>query len=252
MAHPVACVNQVADLGVESTEGMDAGKAGRGETMRRPTIAGTLVACGLLIGLAVPVASLAQPPGPRDGPRHRWGHHRGPEPDRFIARHAEELGLSAETLDAIEKIVDESRVQSEAIREKLRGEYEVLHGYLTQEMPDESAVMAQAEAIEALKLAAHKNRLRAMIAIRNQLTPEQRQELVRIRDERMPRGRKRGPMSACRDDLARLCPEAEPGQSTLQCLSSRWGDLSDACRGAFEGGPRGGFGRWDRSPPASE
>ena len=37
-----------------------------------------------------------------------------------------------------------TRARSEAIEEELRGEYEVLHGFLTQEMPDESAVMAPA------------------------------------------------------------------------------------------------------------
>jgi Spy/CpxP family protein refolding chaperone len=220
--------------------------------MRRPTIAGTLIACGLLFGLAFPVASLAQPPGPLDGPRHRWGHHGGPGPDRFIARHAEELGLGAETLEAIEKIVDESRARSEAIDEELRGEHEVLRGFLTQEIPDESAVMAQAEVIDALKLAAHKNRLRAMIAIRSQLTPEQRQELVRIREERMPRGKKHRPMGACRDDVANLCPEAGPGQATLECLSGSWAELSEECRSAFEGGPRRGFGRGDRFGPPGD
>jgi Spy/CpxP family protein refolding chaperone len=217
--------------------------------MRRSDIARTLVACGLLLGLAFPVASLAQPPGPPGGPHHRWGHHGGPGPDRFIARHAEELGLSAETLEAIEKIVDESHARSETLREKLRGEYEVLHELLAQEMPDEPAVMSQAEVVDALKHEAHKNRLQALIAIRSQLTPEQRQELVRIREERMPRGGKYGPMGTCRDDVTELCPEAEPGRAALECLSGNWAELSEKCRAAFEDGPRRGFGRGDRFGP---
>jgi Spy/CpxP family protein refolding chaperone len=211
--------------------------------MHRTDIAGTLIACGLLFGLAFPLASLAQPPGSLDRPHHRWGHHGGPEPDRFIAYHAEELGLSGDTLDAIEKIVDESRARSETLREELRGEYEALHELLTQEMPDESAVMAQAEVVDALKLEAHKNRLRALIAIRSQLTPEQRQELIRIREERMPRGRKHGAMGTCQDDVAKLCPEAEPGRAALECLSGNWDALSEECRAAFEDGPRREFGR---------
>jgi Spy/CpxP family protein refolding chaperone len=214
--------------------------------MRRTDIAGTLIACGLLLGLAFPVASLAQPPGSLDRPHHRRGHHGGPGPERFIAHHAEELGLSAETLEAIEKIVDESRAQSETLREKLHGEHEALHELLTQEMPDESAVMAQAEVVDALKAEAHKNRLRALIAIRSQLTPEQRQELVRIREERMPRGKKYGPMGACRDDVAELCPEAEPGRAALECLSGSWSELSKECRAAFEDGPRREFDRRPR------
>jgi Spy/CpxP family protein refolding chaperone len=207
--------------------------------MRRIEITGTLVACGLLFALAFPVASSAQPPGRFDRPHHRWDHRGGPGPDRFIAQHAEELGLSDETVEAIDKIVDESRARSEKLHEQLRGEHEALHDLLAQDVPDEAAVMAQAEAIDALKLQENKNRLRALIAIRSQLTPEQRQELIRIREERMPRERKRGPMGACRDDMAALCPDAEPGRAALECLSGNWDELSAKCRGAFEGGPRG-------------
>jgi Spy/CpxP family protein refolding chaperone len=213
--------------------------------MRRPTIAGTLIACGLLIGLALPVASLARPPGPPGEGSGHGRHHRGPDPERFIEQHAEELGLSAETREAILKIVEDSRARSEEIREKLRDEHEALHELLNQDLPDESDVMDQIEAINALKLAAHKNRVKAMIAIRLQLTPEQRQELTRIREEAMP-GRRRGALRKCREDVAKLCPEAEPGQSTLECLSGNWDELSEECRGSFEGGRRSGFGRWPR------
>jgi Spy/CpxP family protein refolding chaperone len=218
--------------------------------MRQPTIAGTLVACGLLIGLALPITGLAQPPGGPEGRAHRWGHRGDRGPERFIEQHAEELGLSAESLEAIEKIVDDSRARSEALHEELRGEHEALRALLEQEMPDESAVMAQAEAINARKLQAHENRLGAMIAIRHQLTPEQRQELVRIREERVQRGKKLWALRACRDDVGDLCPEAGRGRAALTCLSDNWDELSEECRAVFEDGPRRrAFGRSDRSGP---
>jgi Spy/CpxP family protein refolding chaperone len=216
--------------------------------MRRPTIAGTFITFGLLIGLAFPVASLAEPPGHRDGPPHHWDHHRGPGPERFIERHAKELGLGAETLEAIDEIVEESHDRWEALDEKLRDEYEALHELLSQEVPDESAVMSQVEVISALKLEAHKNRLRAMTAIRRLLTPEQRQELVRIREESLP-WRKRGPMGRCGDDIAKLCPEAGPGRAALKCLSDNWDELSEECQAAFEGGRRRDFDRRPRFGP---
>jgi Spy/CpxP family protein refolding chaperone len=213
--------------------------------MCQVTIARTLIACGLLVGLAFPIASVAQRWRDPDGPAHRWGHRRDPGPDRSIEQHAKELGLSAEALEAIGKVVDESRARSEALHEELRGEYEALHGLLDQEMPDESAVMTKAEAINTLKLKAHKNRLEAMIAIRRQLTPEQRQELVGIREERMRLGKKHWPMGACRDDVAAFCPEAGPGHSALMCLSGNWDELSKECRAVFEGERRRGFDRTD-------
>lgn len=202
------------------------------------------MACGLLIALGLPAASLAQPPGPGTHGPH-WGGHRERGPERFIEEHAEELGLAAETREAIEKIVEESRARSEALHEQARDEKKALHELLNQSMPDEAAVMAQAEAVDALMLKARQNRLKAMIAIRGLLTPEQREKLVEIREERSP-GHKRGLLRHCRDEIEELCPDAEPGQPTLECLSGNWDGLSEECRALFESDRRSGFGRRDR------
>jgi Spy/CpxP family protein refolding chaperone len=212
--------------------------------MRGSNIAGALVACGLGIGLTLPIASLAEFGGPRGDHLQRRDH--GPE--RIIERYADQLGLSAETRTAIQQVIDESRARGEAIRENLRGEHEALHELLKQPLPDESAVMAQAEAISALELSAKKNRFRAMIAIHGLLTPEQRDELVAIREEAEAR-RKARPMRACREDLANLCPEAGPGRAMLECLSGSWDRLSEGCRSSFEEGPGSGFGPRHRFRP---
>jgi len=213
--------------------------------MRQSTIAGTLVACGLLIALGLPTASLAQPPGPPGPHGPGWGGHRERGPGRFIEQHAEELGLSAETREAIEKIVEESRGRSEELREEARDEGEALHELLKQAMPDEAEVMAQAEVVEALRSKAKQNRLKAMIAIRGLLTPEQREKLIEIREERSS-GRTKGPLRHCRDEIAELCPDAAPGKATLECLSGNWDELSEECRAPFERGRRSDFRRRDR------
>ena len=213
--------------------------------MRQSTIAGIVVACGLLMALGLPTASLAQFPGPPEPRGPHWGGDRERGPERFIERHAEELGLSAETREAIEKIVEESRARSEGLREEAREEREELHELLNQAMPDEDEVMAQAEVVEALKLKTRQNRLKAMIAIRGLLTPEQREKLVEIREERSSRG-KRGLRRHCRAEIEELCADAAPGKATLECLSGNWEELSDECRAPFEGGRRSGFGRRDR------
>jgi Spy/CpxP family protein refolding chaperone len=49
---------------------------------------------------------------------------------------------------------------------------------LEHENPDEAAVMAQADAIGALKTEAQKHRLRTMLQVRALLTPEQRTKLL--------------------------------------------------------------------------
>jgi Spy/CpxP family protein refolding chaperone len=192
----------------------------------------------LLAGLVAPGTSAAEPPGPPPG----HGPPGGPHPGRFIERHAERLGLDAETLEAIQKISDESRERGEELRIELRDAHRAMRDLLSGEAPDEPAVLQQAESIGELELEERKNRLRAMIRIRGLLTPEQREELMRMREELGPRGR-RGPLGGCQKDLRGVCREAELGRPALQCLSQHWDELSEECRSMLEGKPRRGFGR---------
>jgi Spy/CpxP family protein refolding chaperone len=198
----------------------------------------------LLAGFSPVAISLAQPPGPPRG----HGPPPGPPPERFIEEHAERLGLGDETLETIHEIVDESRERRKALRVELRDAHEKMRELLSQEEPDESAVMAQAEAVGELELEERKNRLRATLRIRALLTPEQRRELVQIRGEGRGRRMSRR-MGACRDDVSRICPDAQPGRASLQCLSEHWDELSKECQSAFEDKPRRGFRRGGRFRP---
>jgi Spy/CpxP family protein refolding chaperone len=194
------------------------------------------------------------------GPKH--GGRRGPDPGRFIDRHGDELGLDAEARESIQAIVDESRSRAEQIRGEIRGGHEAMRALLSESTPDEDVVMAQHDRIEALKSKQRRNRLESMLAIRKLLTPEQREQLIGMRegwrrgrvegrrfgDEDGPGGGdwpgkgRHGPLAGCREDVANLCSESEPGRARLQCLDAEWENLSDDCRAAFEGrgrlGPR--------------
>ena len=55
---------------------------------------------------------------------------------------------------------------------------------LDQEAPDLNGILRQADRIGAIETELNKLRLRTMLRIRGLLTPEQRQELVRIHEER--------------------------------------------------------------------
>lgn len=191
---------------------------------------------------------LAVERGPEESPRYG---RRGPDPGHFLDRHADELGLDAGVRESIQAIVDASRLQAEKIRKEIRGEYEAMRGLLSQSSPDEAAVMQQSDRIEALRTEQRKNRLEAMLAIRKLLTPEQREQLVAMREEgRSGFGgpgtgdrfgkRHRGPLAGCREDVATLCSESEPGRPRLKCLDAEWENLSDGCRAAFEGRGRRG------------
>ncbi len=201
--------------------------------MTSPTALKVFLGCALLGCVFAVGASFARPPGPHKG--------NGP-PSGSIEEHAEQLGLDEETLDAIQEIVKVSHKRGRALREGRHAAHEVMRSLLSQVAPDESVVMQQAEVIGALELEERKNRLRAMLQIRALLTPQQREELVRIREEMGPRKR-RGPLRGCRSDLQQACPEAEPGRASFQCLSEHWDELSSECRDSLEGKSRRGSGR---------
>ena len=103
--------------------------------------------------------------------------------DRVLERHAERLGLDAATQAEIETLSEESRAARRASQERLRVLHDEMRALLAVEVPDEAGVMAQAERIGAAEVELEKHRLRSMIRIRALLTPEQREELVRIHAE---------------------------------------------------------------------
>lgn len=190
------------------------------------TTVNALVVCVLLTALTAPGLSRAESERP---PRDAGG-----QPERFFAEHAERLGLDKETLRAIHTIVDASRASGETIWAELHQAHAQMRALLSQEMPNEVAVMQQADAIGALELAARKQRLQVMLRIRALLTPAQRQELSRLQEEWHTR-RRPDFMQACQAERVNLCPDAAPGHTYVQCLRDHMAALSETCRAALQG-----------------
>ena len=92
--------------------------------------------------------------------------------------------------------------------------------------------MRQADAIGALEIEEHKNWLRAMLRIRGLLTPEQRAELVRMREEMFAQVFA-GSRAACSGDIGRLCPGMHGDEETRACMRRHRDDVSDTCRDAI-------------------
>jgi hypothetical protein len=105
---------------------------------------------------------------------------------------------------------------------------------LSQEVPNEAAVMQQADAIGALEIAIRKQRLQVMLRIRALLTPAQRQELMRLQATWQAR-RRPDMLPACQAESLALCPDAAPGRPHLACLEEHMAELSVACRTAIRG-----------------
>jgi Spy/CpxP family protein refolding chaperone len=169
-------------------------------------------------------------------------HH---DPGAFIEENAEALGLDDETLGAIRKIVENSKGRGEQLHSELRELHKGMKALLAQDTPDESAVMKQVDAIGAAEVEMHKYRLDTMLKIRSLLTPEQREEMTRLRED--SRGHwKQALLENCEADLEALCPEADDRWSRRQCLreqrekvSEECGDALKAARHAHHGADKG-------------
>ncbi len=114
--------------------------------------------------------------------------------DRLLEEHAERLGLDSDTREQIQSITTTSRMEGDEIRDRLHALHGEMRTLLSQENPDEAQVMEQAERVGLLEIEARQHRLRGMLRVRALLTPEQREELVRIHDERKrTRGERHSP-----------------------------------------------------------
>jgi Spy/CpxP family protein refolding chaperone len=131
----------------------------------------------------------APPPKGAPGP-HAKGGAAGPPPygypNGFIERHAKRLELSDETVKAIRDVVEKSRLENERLRKEVDHAQAGLRKLLAQDLPDEKAVMEQADKITQLVGEQRKSQLRSAIKVRSMLTPKQRAELDKIRKEQAP------------------------------------------------------------------
>jgi Spy/CpxP family protein refolding chaperone len=148
--------------------------------------------------------------------------------ERFIEQEAEALGLDAETTAAIRQVLEEGREQARGLDEALHEARSVMRDLLMQDVPDQGVVMRQADVIGKIETEREKHRLAALIEIRSLLTPEQRDRLMEMREEKREALRE-----ACSADLEAFCPDVRPGPGMFHCLRSHFEDVSDGCREAM-------------------
>jgi len=191
--------------------------------------------CALAFLLGATAASAQQnggktspPPKPAPGAQQRAGQP-GPGPygyaypSSFIERHAKRLELSDETVKALRAEVGKSRRENERLRKEVEAAQRGLRKLLEQDLPNEKAVMEQADKITSLVGEQRKNQLRSAIKVRSMLTPKQRAELEKIRKEQVaprragagappPAGKRPPPRGAGPHGKQAPKPSAEPAQ----------------------------------------
>jgi Spy/CpxP family protein refolding chaperone len=137
--------------------------------------------CAMAIALAGPASAASTGGGKAPERPPPFGY-----PTAFLENHAERIELSDETMTRIREVFEKSRSESVKFRKETVEEQKKLHELLAQDLPDEKAVMAQADKIARLAGEQRKNQLRAAIRVRSMLTPKQRAELDKIRKEKTP------------------------------------------------------------------
>jgi Spy/CpxP family protein refolding chaperone len=179
-----------------------------------------------LAALLVAGAASARPPG-----HGHHGHH-GMDEQSFIQENAERLGLSEETRQAIQAIVEDSHARAAALHDEHREARRALKDLLSQDTPAEATVMAQADELGRTETALSKHRLATMLRIRALLSPEQRSQLLEIRREK--HARKEAVRESCAAEIAQWCPDADSSWERMRCLRENEARLSQACAAALE------------------
>ena len=132
-----------------------------------------------LVVVALSSLFLAAPLALAGGPH--GGFHHGRAPEAKMERHLEKLGLEPEQMERVRGILASSKEARQANREKIREAYREMRALLDQESPDEAAIMEQAGKMGELKTEEHKAMLRTLLAVRAELTPEQREKLKELK-----------------------------------------------------------------------
>jgi Spy/CpxP family protein refolding chaperone len=149
----------------------------------------------------------------------------------FVQENAERLGLAEETRQAIEAIVEDSHARAAALHDEHREARHALKDLLSQDVPDEATVMAQAEELGRIETALSKHRLATMLRIRALLSPEQRSQLLEIRREK--HARKEAVREACAAEIGQWCPDADSSWERMRCLRENEERLSETCAAAL-------------------
>ena len=138
----------------------------------------------IVCGLTMTTAAMAMPPHP--GPNGPRGHRGPPPPHEMIRKHADELGIDAETVETVVAIAEEAREEMDALRRTKHEEARSLRKLLSEDTPNRRAVMAQVDKLSLAEAAEKKHHLTVLMDIREQLTTEQRQAIETFQKSRRP------------------------------------------------------------------
>ena len=152
------------------------------------------VATATILVLAVSGLALAQ--GPHGGGKGDCSQARcdgdGPGIERMAAR----LDLNEEQVKVVTDLQEQSRQKNEALRKDMLRLRNELQGELLKDTPDTKAAKGLVAKIGDLRTQMQQNRMETRLAVRQQLTPEQRDKMLMMGEGHGERGG-RGARGGC-------------------------------------------------------
>ena len=128
------------------------------------------------------VTALAVAPVLAQGGPHGHGSHPGMADHGRMMQHVfDSLGLTDEQQDQVHQIMQQSRDETEPTREATRAGHEMMADLMHAETIDEAAIRGVAEEIAAAQVELMVAHARAMVEMRQVLTPEQLEQFQQLR-----------------------------------------------------------------------
>ena len=148
------------------------------------------LATATILVLAVSGLALAQ--GPHGGDKGACTQARCDGDGPGITRLAARLDLSDEQVKAITGLHEQSREKNQALRKDMLRLRNELQGELLKDTPDAKAAKGLVAKIGDLRTQMQQNRMETRLAVRQQLTPEQRDKMLLMGEGRGGRGEREG------------------------------------------------------------
>jgi len=137
--------------------------------------------------VAVLTSTVLAQPGSR-GRQLQRDADRGAGPEMRLERLTERLDLSEQQQQAIEAIRDDARKAGRELHKQLARLQNQREGEMLADKPSEKALVSLTEQIGAIKSQLQVHRLKTRLAVRDQLTEEQRDQMTMLEHRRGGRG----------------------------------------------------------------
>ena len=148
------------------------------------------LATATILVLAVSGLALAQ--GPHGGGKGACAQAGCDSDGPGITRLAARLDLSDEQVKAITELQDQGRAKNQALRKDMLRLRNELQGEMLKDAPDAKVAKGLVAKMGDLRTTMQQNRLDTRLAVRQQLTPEQRDKMLLMGDGRDGRGERGG------------------------------------------------------------